>query len=210
MYRPKLYDCTDTSAIHELIRRYPFAALVTGGSELLATHIPLLLRIKENGEPELFGHMARWNPQVELLFAGSEVLCIFNGPNGYISPSWYRDEEDVPTWNYSAVHVYGRCHAIEAHSQVRGLLDETVDHFESGFNEPWNTRAISQTVVENFQKGVAAFSITVMRIQAAKKLGQDKSKADRVRVSTGLDQHNGKGGVCPLAADMRRELKDQH
>src|SRR5262245_18366969 len=112
MYRPDHFRVENLSQIHALMRARPFAVLVSGAAAALgATLLPTVLR-----EARPFAiiecHLARANPHCKDLVVGNEALMIFQGPEGYIMPSWYPSKVQhgkvVPTWNYSVVHAYGR------------------------------------------------------------------------------------------------------
>src|SRR5689334_2824802 len=101
MYTPVVFQETRPDHIHEIIRRYPFSTVISSDSPgLLGSHLPLLLRPAVGPHGQLAGHMARQNPQWAQLVEGREVLAIFHGPHAYVSPSWYREPLNVPTWNY--------------------------------------------------------------------------------------------------------------
>ncbi|MEM1110482.1 MAG: FMN-binding negative transcriptional regulator [Pseudomonadota bacterium] len=201
MYRPGFYDCQDLNVVRQIMEHNPFATLVSNGESLLATHLPLLAVKNDDADLTLVGHLARQNPQAQTLQGDSEVLCIFSGADAYISPRWYKDEEDVPTWNYSAVHAYGRPSILESHSATRGVLSSTVDHFESDFDHAWSLDALHEGFLDQLQSDVIAFTISISRLECATKLGQDKSTDDRRRVSEGLTaQPSSKANE--VAADM--------
>ena len=108
MYIPNLYKNENQAEIEQFLHENGFAILVnqTNG-KLWATHIPLILGTNSNGKQILIGHISKLNPQAESFNQNDEVLAIFSGSHSYISSSWY-DHENVPTWNYLAVHVYGK------------------------------------------------------------------------------------------------------
>jgi len=135
MYIPKNYKNEDTNEVKNFIKHHSFGILVThGDGKTLATHIPLELTTNKEGKNVLQGHIARRNPQKENFKNDIEVLCIFNGPHSYISSSWYNFEE-VPTWNYIAVHVYGKLKVIEGEELV-DVLKELVDRYEVDSENP--------------------------------------------------------------------------
>src|SRR5215208_2151226 len=119
MYIPSAFRITDLPTLHEFMRRYSFATLITGGDEPFVTHLPLLLDSGsgdgQNGT--LIGHFAKPNPHWQLDHAAHTSVAIFHGPHAYISPSWYRaGGPAVPTWNYAAVHAWGKLSLIEDHA----------------------------------------------------------------------------------------------
>src|SRR5215813_10277190 len=109
MYTPALFVEERLDVLHDLIRRHPFATMISAkDGDVYASHLPMVLDTASN---VLRGHMARANQHWETL-DGTEALAIFHGPQHYISPSWYPSKQEhgnvVPTWNYIAVHVTGR------------------------------------------------------------------------------------------------------
>lgn len=170
---------TDASAIRALIDIHGLAALVSQGDDgLRATHLPMLFDPLAPRGDRLIGHMARANPHWRRIPEGARVLAIFQGANAYVTPSIYVEEEDVPTWNYTAVHVRGIYrHAHEA-VENRRILEATVAHFERHIGSGWEMSTINQDLVETYARGTAAFSIEITSIEAATKMSQDKCAAD--------------------------------
>src|SRR3954471_11410469 len=108
MYVPDAFAVADRRAIEELIAAYGFASLVSSTpAGLVATHVPVMFEPARGANGTLVAHISRSNPHGESL-DGAQVLAIFVGPHGYVSPSWYAVHPSVPTWNYAAVHVTGR------------------------------------------------------------------------------------------------------
>ena len=191
MYRPKYYDEPDHEAIIAMIRAYPFATLFSARERLWATHLPLLPFDGTDGRRRLIGHLAKGNRQWRMLRDGDDVLAVFAGPHAYISPRWYPDEPDVPTWNYVAAHVYGRWRPIDDWDKTRTVLKDTVARFEQEFERPWTLDTLDSGITSALQRGVQAFEIVVARMEAAKKLGQDKSAEDVAGVVSGLGEAAG-------------------
>src|SRR4051812_19316497 len=126
MYIPNHFAENDLNKLHGAIERYSFATLVSqNNGDLEASHLPLLLDRDAGPSGTLLGHMARANLQWRRA-AGQEVLSIFNGPHAYVSPQWYQATEVVPTWNYVAVHAYGRLELMDDETTTKELLDKTV------------------------------------------------------------------------------------
>ena len=119
MYIPKTYKNENPDEIRAFLKANGFGILVnqTNG-KLWATHIPMILDTDDNGNEILHSHISKLNPQAEGFTENDQVLAIFSGSHSYISSSWY-DHENVPTWNYSAVHIYGRIKIVEQESALR-------------------------------------------------------------------------------------------
>ena len=141
MYIPKIYQNHDEADIKEFILQNSFGILVTNhDNETLATHIPLELLTNPEGQDVLQGHISKANPQGNHFTENTEVLCIFNGPHSYVSSSWY-DFEEVPTWNYIAVHVYGTIKRIEGDALYQSVK-HLVDKYEADSEHPINMETL--------------------------------------------------------------------
>ena len=174
MYIPHQYKNEDLNQVKEFIIQHPFAILVNDlNGEPWASHIPLELGKNQNGNDVLIGHLAKANPQWKAFDLNDRVLAIFNGPHTYISSSWYKEEE-VPTWNYIAVHIYGRVR-IQNEQQLRQSLSELVDRYEKESEHPVSVDKLSPKTMRQI-RGVIGFEITVDKIQAAYKLSQGRSQ----------------------------------
>lgn len=103
MYQPERYKNDDSLFIYDFIKQYPFATIVGQGKHLAATHVPVLVEGNAK-EFRMYAHIANHNSMHKLLGSNTEMLLIFTGPNAYISSSWY-EKPDIPTWDYSAVHI---------------------------------------------------------------------------------------------------------
>lgn len=172
MYTPASFRQNNPNALIGLIERHSFATLVSeAGGELMASHLPLLVDPEAGDNGYLLGHMARANPQWREL-AGRDVLAIFSGPHAYVSPTWYGVSPMVPTWNYLAVHAYGRFELIEEDSALLELLQKTATKYESSQARPW-TFASDDPFVEKLLKGIVGFRIEIERIEGKWKLGQN-------------------------------------
>jgi len=134
------------------------------------------------GELVLEGHGAIRNELLTGMPDGSEVLLVFRGPSAYVSPGVYRAEPDVPTWNYTAVHVRGRYFRLPADANP-GLLERTVRHNEAGqLGSGWSTSSMSYEELGSLARGVASFWVRIEGIEAGRKLSQDKLREDAIAV----------------------------
>jgi transcriptional regulator len=173
MYIPKVNRNSNINEIRDFVRANSFAILVSGNKgRPLATHIPLELDVDKDGNDILNGHLSRANPHWKEFTIHPEVLAIFNGPNAYISSSWY-DHENVPTWNYIAVHFYGNIRIVEG-EELLEFLKKQVDKHEKDSAHPVSVEKMSKTFVENEMKGIVGFQIQINEIQAAYKLSQNR------------------------------------
>ncbi|WP_297516175.1 FMN-binding negative transcriptional regulator [Flavobacterium sp.] len=186
MYIPENYSLSNPEEMHEFIRTNNFAILVnqTHG-QLWATHIPLVLDTKEDGTPYLLGHLSKLNPQHEGFLENDAVLVIFSGPHAYISSSWY-DHENVPTWNYIAVHVYGK---IKIHSYEEALagLKKLVDRQEVVSEHPIRMENLSERTLQE-ARGIVGFEIAITDMQGQKKLSQNRDDKNYQRILNALEK----------------------
>jgi len=184
MHIPTSYKQTDLVEIKNFLKENSFGILVNQvDNKPWATHIPLELDIDTNGKDILVGHIAKANPQASHFTENSTVLCIFNGPHSYISSSWYQ-KEDAPTWNYIAVHVYGKLHILEE-NEVMASLHKLVDKYERNSKNPISVSDMSKRTLKQI-KGIVGFKIEIEDIQAAYKLSQN-NKEDHNRIVSELE-----------------------
>ena len=174
MYIPSSFRIDDVQQLTAFVRRHSFATLVThDGQHAHATHLPMLL----SGQAEVGGrvrfHLARVNPQWQHLAHADETLCIFSGPHTYVSPSLYAPGPNVPTWNYTAVHIYGQPRIVDQLDQLDAMLTELVDFYESMRPQPWidsNPRDYRQQLL----RAIVGVDITISRVEGKFKLNQNR------------------------------------
>jgi transcriptional regulator len=188
MYVPTSFRMDDLDVVAAFLRDYPFATLVTTDQAgPFASHVPLLHVPSEHGPGVLRGHLARANPQWKQLATGQPILAIFHGPHAYVSPTWYVTSPAVPTWNYAVVHVTGTARMIEAPDELLPLVAELVQRFEAPLPQPW-----SGALPADYQQGLLAaiigFEISITRVEAKFKLGQNRSAADQAALHDQLAQ----------------------
>ncbi|CAM0998239.1 Negative transcriptional regulator [Rhodanobacter sp. Root179] len=202
MYTPKHFQETRSEALHGLIRAYPFATVVThGAGGLAANHLPF-----ELVDGVLHGHVARGNELAQQ--DGAEVLLVFQGLDGYISPNWYPSKHEtgreVPTWNYAVVHVHGRLKVIDDAAWLRRLLETLTDHHEAGQPQPWKIGDAPEDHVEKSLRAIVGLEISIDRIEGKFKLSQNHPARNRAGVIAGLRERDGDGDV-ELAALMTQQ-----
>ena len=189
MYIPAAFRETRLDVLHALIRAHSFGSLVSQvNGEPFATHLPFLLDPGAGPCGTLVGHMARANPQWQS-FAQPDPppsLAIFLGPHAYVSPTWYASAQNVPTWNYTAVHAYGVPTVVHDPLRVREILETTVRTFESGFPNPWTTAGLPEEYITNLAKAIVAFEMPVSRLEGKRKLGQNRATPDLLGAANAL------------------------
>ena len=185
MYSPKLYREEDRQKILEFIRQNEFATLVLfDGEKPVASH--LLVEVVEDGERvNIYSHMSRANPLWKLFESNHEALVIFQGPHTYISATWY-DHVNVPTWNYISVHAYGRPSLVTDHDEMYALLSRLVERHEA--DHTYRMETLPQDFVEKEMKGIAAFKVEVVRLEAAFKLSQNRNDTDYQNIIIELEK----------------------
>ncbi len=178
MYIPPSFRVEDSAKLAAFMRQYSFATIIThDGNAPFASHLPMLHSAEGGDHGTLLSHMARANPQWQHFASGREALVIFQGPHGYISPSWYKAEVAVPTWNYAAVHVHGVPKVFDDHERIVSLLRKIVERYESAFESPW-PGDLPVEYRDKMVQGIVAFEIPIARIEGKYKFGQNRSAAD--------------------------------
>lgn len=174
MYIPAHFKEEDKTEIENLVREFGFATLVSVKDGLpWATHIPLELVTDKSGDWFLHGHISRANPQWKGFETAGDVLAIFMGPHSYVSPSWY-NHRNVPTWNYKAVHLYGKVSLVEG-EQLEAMLRKLMKRYEEAHAEkPQGFDEIPPNILEKDLRGLVGFEVKVERIEASSKLSQNR------------------------------------
>ena len=200
MYIPEFNRIEDHLA-WAFVREYPFALLVSNSqSGPFATHVPVLAR-KDEDKLVLIGHLAKANPHWKLLEKEPETLVIFHGPHAYISPSLYENPESVPTWNYAAVHAYGRASVFWEAERLKAALVETIETFDATYSDQW--KALREQYRTGMLKHIVGFEIAVERLEGKFKLSQNRSKRDQAKIIQSLQ-----GNQESTVRDVARLMKD--
>jgi transcriptional regulator len=184
VYIPEHFRVEDRGAAVAFMRANPFAVLVSSrDAEPFATHVPLVIR--DDGEQiRLRGHVAKANPHWQYLSDNARCLVIFHGPHAYISPSHYETRENVPTWNYGAVHVYGNARTFSTVPELLSMLDDLIPTFEAAYSEQWSS--LSETYRSRMLNHIVGFEIPVDRIEAKFKLSQNRTRQEQQNVIDSL------------------------
>ncbi|WP_310554464.1 FMN-binding negative transcriptional regulator [Flavobacterium sp.] len=199
MYIPAIYKNENQEDIKKFIAENGFAILVNQtNAKLWATHIPLILDENEAGKAILVGHISKENPQGESFKTNTEVLAIFTGVHSYISSSWY-DHENVPTWNYVAVHVYGKVKTLNLEEATKSLK-KLVDKYEATSEKPLRIEDLSkQTMLQ--ARGITAFEIEITGIEAVKKMSQNRDAKNHQNIISELEKTG-----CPNSILVAQEM----
>lgn len=184
MYIPSHFSFTEQAEIVAFMQRFNFAAMVSQVEGLpFATHLPFVVEEMGEGSIRLLVHFAKANPQWKNL-EEQIALVIFSEPHAYVSPSLYSRELNVPTWNYAAVHAYGRAQLISGEAAIFNLLEKQMQAFEAAYLTQWSR--LPQDYKNALAKGIVAFEIPVEKLEAKWKMSQNKPEQDRENVMTHL------------------------
>lgn len=209
MYIPGRYRESDPKVIEEFLRANDFATLVSfDGERPIATHLLVDFQYRKDGTMVLNGHMARANQQWRTFEAQQEVLIIFSGPHTYISPRWY-NHTNVPTWNYMAVHVYGRPRVITEPYELFALLKRLVDKHEgdSGAVPPYRLETLPEDFAKKQMQAIVGFQIEVTRMEASFKLSQNRDRDSYDNVVTELYRRDDENSRAVADEMQRRRSK---
>lgn len=200
MYIPKYFREEDRQEILAFLQHNNFPAVVSfDGERPIATHTPVEVVENENGALTLYAHMSRANPQWKT-FGQQEVLLIFQGAHTYISPRWY-NHVNVPTWNYSMVHVYGKVRLLDG-DEFFELLSRLVRNHEA--NSQYRLESLPQDFVQKEIKGAIGFAIDVTRLDAGYKLSQNRNDEDHENIVRELN-NRGDADSMKVASEMRKK-----
>jgi transcriptional regulator len=184
MYVPKFNQVSDRGLLIEAMRAYSFAILfgpvdaTIESASHYATHLPLVVK-DEGPHGVIEGHFAKANPHWQAL-ANRETLVVFPGPHSYVSPSLYAEQLSVPTWNYIAVHAYGKLEIAEDDASKEVLLSDLIEANEHAYAERW--RAMPDGYRRTMLAGIVGFRIPIARIEGKFKISQNRPEVDRTAV----------------------------
>jgi transcriptional regulator len=202
MYIPEFNRVRDHADTISFVQANPFAILISPSeSGPFATHIPILVREVDN-KVVLHGHLAKANPHCALLRNDRESLAIFHGPHAYISPRLYESRESVPTWNYAAVHVYGRTRTVIEPEHLLEEVSDIIHRFDPEYFKQWT--GLSDKFRDGMLKHIVGFEMVVTRIEAKFKISQNRSKADQAAVIASLGESTD-SAVVEIAKLMEKQ-----
>ncbi|MDN4166188.1 FMN-binding negative transcriptional regulator [Cytophagales bacterium LB-30] len=203
MYIPKIFKQENPSEIKAFIEKNGFASLISQvEGKPWATHIPLVWEEK-NGKSVLAGHISRGNAQWRAFTDQEQVMAIFMGPHAYVSSSWY-NHENVPTWNYMAVHVYGNVRLTEG-EELLASLKKLTDKYEQHSQNPVSVEGMSEKFLRNELKGLVGIEITITDIHAVHKLSQNRDTHNQQNIIAELEKTSD-AGAHQIAQEMKKIL----
>jgi transcriptional regulator len=195
MYIPKAFEFKNAADQIAFMRRYSFATIITCIDNIpVATQLPFIID-DSSGKLLLRAHFAMANEQAQHI-EDNTSLVIFSEPHAYISPSHYDKRESVPTWDYIAVHAYGKARLLEDEASKLQVLEQMITFYERGYMEQWNS--LPDKFKTGMMRGIAAFELEVSDLQGQKKLSQNKTEAERERIIRHLEE-NGDNTAKDLA-----------
>jgi transcriptional regulator len=198
-YVPRHFRIEDPAALERFVAANGFGTLVSAGPEgLWASHVPMRAAPGGDGRLRLEGHLARANGHWRALAGAGEVLAIFEGPHGYVSPSWYANHPSVPTWNYAVVHARGRARILPP-EDLPALLDRLARQYEDDRPSPWRMQDLPADYTPKMLAAIVGFEIAVERLEGKFKLSQNRRPEDVEGVIAALERE----GQAQLAALMR-------
>lgn len=191
MYQPAAFREERIEVMHALIRSHPLATLVTQAADTLeANHLPLLIDAEPAPLGTLRGHVARANPLWRQLHEGHEALAVFQGPQAYVTPSWYPAKREtgkvVPTWNYAVVHARGSLVVHDDRAWLRDLVSNLTDRQEAPLAQPWGVGDAPADYIEQMLGAIVGIEIRITRLEGKWKVSQNRGAADREGVVAGL------------------------
>jgi len=202
MYIPADFKMNDTAEIRTFVQAHPFGMLLNNGSGIPAvSHLPMQLLTDNAGNDSINIHLSKANPHAKALEDGESAVAVFLGTNGYISPRWYAAKDNVPTWNYTAVHAIGTLRKIENEDELMKLVDQLTIEHEAGAESPWRADWFVAKI-RKMVKAIVGFQLKVERWEGKKKVGQNRSAEDQASLKRNLE-NSGDPAYQFLAKQMK-------
>ncbi|MCX7324512.1 MAG: FMN-binding negative transcriptional regulator [Hyphomicrobiales bacterium] len=205
MYQPEHFRLDDRDALHDVMRAHPLGQLISAGaSGLQANPVPFVLHAEEGDQGVLRTHLARPNGQWRDFVDGCDVLVVFQGPQGYVTPSWYASKKEhgkvVPTWNYVTVQVRGRAKAIQDGHWLINHVSSMSEQQERALEHPWAVSDAPEPFIMALTRGIVGVEIAITEITGKFKMSQNRPESDRYGVIEGLAA----AGANDVSALVRR------
>ncbi|HEX5390381.1 MAG TPA: FMN-binding negative transcriptional regulator [Burkholderiaceae bacterium] len=211
MYLPRYHQAKDPATLLNLIDEHPLGAWVCTGTEgLIANHIPFVLDRSRGPHGTLIGHVSRANAVWRDLHPTASSVVMFQGPQAYITPSWYPGKtahgEVVPTWDYVVAHAHGVARAIDDRDWLLAMLERLTQTQEAARPNPWRVADAPTAYIDRLLRAIVGIEITIERLEGKHKLSQDEALADRVGTVAGLlgeqrDEAHALAGLVQTAID---------
>jgi transcriptional regulator len=195
MYSPQQFEESRLDVLHDLIRSHPLGTVVVlAGMELSANHIPFLVDADSGDFGTLRGHVARSNPLWKQFGGNIEALVVFQGPESYITPSWYpskhADGKAVPTWNYAVAHEYGQPRTVDDAAWLLEHVTQLTNVHETEQALPWLVSDAPSDFTEHMISRIVGIEIPISKLQGKWKVSQNRKNSDRLGVAAGLESQD--------------------
>jgi transcriptional regulator len=193
LYIPAHFAEDRIAVLHDLIRQSGLATLVSMTAEgLIASHAPLMLDPEPAPYGTLIGHLAKANPHARLANIDVQTLAIVQGPDGYITPSYYAAKREhgkvVPTWNYAAIHAYGTLEAFDDPARLLDVVTRLTRRHEEARSQPWAVSDAPEAFIQGMLRGIVGIALPIARLEGKTKMSQNRPAADIQGVVEGLRQ----------------------
>ncbi|HTV01816.1 MAG TPA: FMN-binding negative transcriptional regulator [Luteitalea sp.] len=189
MYNPPAFREADLALQHQFMRERRFGLVVSGGAGLMATSLPLLLDTAVAPLGVLSGHVSKANDHWKTL-DGADVLVVYQGPDAYVTPSWYPSKAEhgtvVPTWNYVMVQVRGTARVMHDADWLHRHVTALTEVHEQSRDEPWHVSDAPSSYIAAQIRGIVGVEIAIREIDGKRKVSQNRAVADRLGVADGL------------------------
>jgi transcriptional regulator len=203
MYTPNSFKETDPDVLYPFIKEHNFGITFSQTKDgPVATHLPFMVNREEK---MLIAHFARANKHWQKINVKQKTLVVFHGTHGYISPSWYKEKNTVPTWNYAAVHVTGLPVITHDLNELREMVDSLTHHHEKAMESDWDYEAAHEKR-DRLLKGIVGLKINIERLEGQFKFIQNRSREDRNGVIKALEA-SGSESDRRMASIMKRNEK---
>jgi transcriptional regulator len=204
MYQPIHFREERLEVLHELIRTHPLGLLITARDGTpMANPVPFMVHADMSPLGTLRAHLARANPQADALYDGAEALIVFQGPQAYITPSWYATKQEhgkvVPTWNYIIVQARGLFRLHDDAAWVRAQVEELTHRHESARAKPWAVDDAPDSYIASQVRAIVGVEIEIMDIVGKWKVSQNRPMEDRVGVHAGMTRETTASGAADMA-----------
>jgi transcriptional regulator len=191
MYIPAHFNEDRIDVLHDLIRASGLATLVSMTADgMIASHAPMMLDPDPAPYGTLIGHLAKANPHARSAEPGVQTLVIFQGPDGYITPSYYAAKKEhgkvVPTWNYTAIHAYGTLEVFDDPVGLLEIVTRLTNRFEGPRAQPWAVSDAPADFVQGMLNGIVGIRVPIARLEGKVKMSQNRPAADQAGVVEGL------------------------
>jgi len=201
MYVPKMFREEDAEALHAAMREIGAAAVIGQGPDgMVATHVPVELDTSAGGNGVIRCHFAKPNPHAATIESDGELLVIFQGPQGYVTPNWYPSKHQtgkaVPTWNYVAIHAYGTATTYDDREKLKAHLAALTNHFENSYAAPWKIEDAPDGFIDDMCRAIVGIEIEITRLEGKWKMSQNKSVTDARGVVNGLRAQGGDTSIA--------------